>query len=145
MDRQRPPRGAYRLTFEYHGDDVRLVHRTRVDMLAPLGEPGPLPKGASGFWIELRDRGGAPLFQRVVAQPVRFEDEVFNAKRGDPIERRPISDPRGTFSLLVPDLPEAESFALVSSPPDPLRSGEPALDVVHEALRSDGKRPGRRR
>ena len=100
-----------------------------IDMIAPPGEPEPLPERAAGFWVELRDGRGRRLYQRVIQQPVRFEVEVFPEKLDDPIEWRPLASPEGTFALVVPDLPDARTVVLFSSPFEPGRSGEPAEDV----------------
>jgi hypothetical protein len=137
MAAERPPRGAVRLTFSYERDDVRLVDRRRVDMMAPPGEPDRIPRRASGFWVELRDARNRVLYQRVVRQPVRFEAEAFGDKPGDPLGWRPVADPSGSFALVVPDLPGGETVALVSSPFEPEAAGEPARDLLSVPLRDD--------
>src|SRR3954471_21188332 len=143
VDRDGPAttlRGAYRLTFTYDRDRVRLVDQERVDMVAPVGEPAHIPRGVTGFWVQLRDSRGLRLYQRVVHQPLRFDVEVFPEKRGDPIERRPVEDPHGTFSVLVPALPDARTVVLFSSPPAPERSAEAADQLLSAKLRSGRKR-----
>jgi hypothetical protein len=135
-------RGTYRLTFGYDRDRVELLDRQRVDMVAPPGEPEPVPRRAAGFWVELRDQRGRRLYQRVVHQPLRFEVEIFPERRGDAITRRAVDHPRGTFSLLVPDLPDAETVVLFSSPLEPEKSGEAARELLSVELR--GGRPGSR-
>src|SRR5439155_17519938 len=94
----KPFRGAVRLVFAYERDRVRLVERQSIDMIAPPGEPEPLPERAAGFWVELRDGRGRRLYQRVIQQPVRFEVEVFPEKLDDRIEWRPLASPQGTFA-----------------------------------------------
>jgi hypothetical protein len=134
-EQRQPFRGVVRLTFEYERDRVRLIERQRVDMVAPVGESEPIKRGATGFWVELRDGRNRLLYQRVVYQPVRFEAEVFGEKPGDPLSWRPIANPRGTFALLVPDLPEANAVRLMSSPFEPERATEPARELLSIKLR----------
>ena len=131
-----PFRGTYRLTFGYDRDRLELLDRQRVDMVAPPGETAPIPRRAAGFWVELRDGRGRRVYQRVVHQPIRFEVEVFPERRGDPIVRRPVDHPRGTFSLLVPDLPDAQTVVLFSSPLEPEKSGEAASELLSVQLRT---------
>src|SRR4051812_15257634 len=105
-------RGAVRLTFGYDGDRVRLVERLPLDRVAPGGDPGPPPKDAAGFRVELRDSRGRPVYWRTLHNPIRLEHEVFSERPGDPITHVPADDPRGTFFLVVPDLPEAKDVVL---------------------------------
>src|SRR4051812_36199358 len=137
MAAERPPRGAVRLTFSYEKDDVRLVDRQRVEMMAPPGEPDRIPRRASGFWVELRDGRNRVLYQRVIAQPVRFEAEVFGEQPGDPLGWRPVSDPRGSFAIVVPELPDGDTVKLFSSPLTPESAAEPASELLSVPLRVD--------
>jgi hypothetical protein len=135
------PRSAVRLTFAYEGTEVRLVDRQHVEAIVPPGESERLPDGASGFWIELRDKGGAPLYQRSLYQPVRMEAEVFPEDHDELPYYVPRSSPTGAFAIVVPDLPDAERAALYSSPPHPERANEAATKVLEVPLR--GRRPPR--
>lgn len=136
----KPVRGSVRLLFEYQGARVRLVERQQLEGIAPTGSAEPLPRRASGFWIELRDGADRRLYQRVVHQPVRFQAEVFGEKPGDRLEWRSVADPRGTFDLVVPDLPDAKTARLFSSPPEPERSSEPAVEILSVPLRGRSPR-----
>jgi hypothetical protein len=135
------PRSAIRLTFAYDGPEVRLVDRQHVETIVPPGEPEPIPDGASGFWIEVRDKGGGALYQRSLHQPVRMEAEVFPEHHDQLPYYVPRSSPTGAFAIVVPDLPEAERAALHSSPPHPERAHEAAAEVLEVPLR--GRRPPR--
>src|SRR3954462_8955625 len=135
------PRSAIRLTFAYDGPDVRLVDRQHVETIVPPGEPEPIPDGASGFWIELRDKGGDPVYQQSLHQPVRMEAKVFPEDHEQLPHYVPRSSPTGAFAIVVPDLPEAERAALHSSPPHPERAHEPASEVL--AVPPRGPRPPR--
>jgi hypothetical protein len=135
------PRRAIRLTFAYDGPDVRLVDRQEVETILPPGEPEPIPDGASGFWIELRDKGGGALYRQLLHQPVRMEAEVFPEDHDQLPHHVPRSSPTGAFAIVVPDLPDAERAVLHSSPPQPERAHEAAAELLEVPLR--GRRPPR--
>jgi hypothetical protein len=94
-----------RLTLEYERQDVRLVAGQRVVMIPPPSESQTLHQGQSGTWIELRDANEAVLYQRVLHNPIRYAvEEPEREETGRPRWHK-IENPRGTFQLLVPDLP----------------------------------------
>jgi len=128
-------RGAFRLVFTYKGSEVRLLDRERVEMLAPPGERTVIPKRAAGVWVELRDGRGRRLYQQALHQPIRYEAEVFPEDQRELPRFVPRADPEGAFVVLVPDLPDAESAVLFSSPPEPGRQGEPASELIQVPLR----------
>jgi hypothetical protein len=130
------PRRAIRLTFAYEGDDVRLVDRVPVEAIVAPGEPEPVPEGAAGFWVELRDRSGRALYRQTLDQPIRLEAEVFPEDHGELPHHVSRTSPRGAFVIVVPDLPEAERAALWSSPPRPERAHEAASSLIEIPLRS---------
>ena len=49
---------AVRLTFTYEGDEVCLVSRQPVEMIAPPTDRLSRYEGEQGFWIEVRSRQG---------------------------------------------------------------------------------------
>jgi hypothetical protein len=131
--------------FAYEGSRVRLLDHERVDMVAPPGELKPIPKRASGFWIELRDQRGRRLYQQAMRQPVRYEAEVFPEDHRELPHYVPRSKPEGAFIVLVPDIPEARTAVIFSSPPEPGRSAEPATELLEVPLRHGSThRPGSR-
>lgn len=139
QSRQSPVRHTLRLTFSYRGRSVQLTARDRVAMIPPPGESTRIRPDQSGFWIELRDARGRVLYQRVVQSPIRFDVEIFEDETGGTIRREPVTDPGGTFELLVPDLPLAQSLVLMSSPPEPERAAEAAQALARFQLRGAGE------
>jgi hypothetical protein len=133
-----------RLTFSYEGSIVRLVSSQSIDMKPPPAEPAPIQKGQSGFWYELTDAHGRQLYQRVVHNPIRWEDEIYSAEPNAPILRQKIADPRGTFELLVPDVPNRHSVVLFSSPLEPAESGRPAAELARFQLTDKPRQGGER-
>jgi hypothetical protein len=123
-----------RLTFSYEGGTVRLVSSQSIEMKPPPAEPEPIKEGQAGFWYELVDADGRQLYQRVVHNPIRVEDEIYSSEPNAAILRRKIEVPRGTFELLVPNVPGAHSVILFSSPLEPAESGRPAAELARFRL-----------
>jgi len=73
-------------------------------------------------------------------QPVRYDVEVFPENHSELPHYVPRARPEGAFVVLIPDIPEARSAVLFSSPPEPERSGEPAMELLEVLLR---QRPAR--
>lgn len=120
-------RQALRLTFSFDGPQVQLTLREPVEMtLPPSMALTDEPPGAA-FWYELHDGERTPLYRRRQRHPL---DSTVEVRTGDP--ERPLGHvdsgrTSGTFTLLVPQLPEAQAVVLYgwSAPPDDERSGEP--------------------
>jgi len=110
------PQFALRLTFEYEGDEVRLVSQQRVAMLVPPAEPASDQEERAGFWFEVRDSEDRPIYRRGTQNPLRSHLEVFPPEDAS-FTHVEMPEPRGVFSLLVPDLEGARTLALVGSPP----------------------------
>ena len=116
-------RQTWRLRFEYDGERLRLVRRTRVAMIAPtspvqrprLGESG-------GMWVELLGDDDRPLFHRVLSDPLRTRVEVHSPDRRPEVR---FGDPQpGQFEVLVPDVPGARDIAVRGTPLDPVQARE---------------------
>jgi hypothetical protein len=129
VDTRRFP-SSWRLTFRYDEDGVvELADRVELPMIAP-GSPGPMPSGGeySGTWVELRDRQGRVLFDRVLHDPFRTMLEVHH-----PPGRRSqvVPGPRqpGEFEVLVPAMAEATTVVVWSSPLQAERRNEAAREV----------------
>jgi hypothetical protein len=106
---------ALRFLFEYQGTDVRLISKQQLRMLVPPSDPIEGYEGQSGFWFELRDNAGSTLYRRIVRNPIQHHVEV-HSQPDEPMSRRVLENPKGVFTVLVPDLPQADRLALVSSP-----------------------------
>ena len=109
------PQPALRFLFDYDGTQVRLISRQPLSMLLPPSDPLEGLEGQAGFWYELRDMAGKPLYRRIVRNPIQVHIEVHEADSPSPT-RRMVDAPQGVFTALVPDLPQAAVIALCSSP-----------------------------
>lgn len=127
---------ALRLSFEYRGDQVRLVSRQRVEMRAPASDRTDEYEGHSGFWVEVRDVENRVIYRRVMHNPIRFEHEAPSGDPEKPFTHVKIEDPDGAFTLVVPDFPEAQVVSLFGSPPD--RPAEPAKQVLRVDFKEQG-------
>ena len=112
MASEPPPAAAWRLTFEYDGDDVRVVSQEHVEMLAPPDDEELLSHGDAGYWVEVRDDDGSVLYRQVVHDPIRTDAEVFPEDPSQPIERVQLDRPKGVFQVVVPDLPAGSEAVL---------------------------------
>ena len=109
-----PPR-AVRLTFTYEGDEVRLVSRQPVEMITPPSDMLSGYEDEQGFWIEVRNDQEETLHRRVMQDPLRRDVEVFLPDPEQSVVRAPVENPMGSFSVVIPDLEEADHVALLSS------------------------------
>jgi hypothetical protein len=105
---------SLRLIFEYDGDRVDLVSRQPVDMAAPSSEPLDEIANRLGFWVELRDPEGAALHRQVLHDPVGASTEVFSPDPTESLRRVERTRQKGAFTVVVPDLPSADSVAFVA-------------------------------
>src|SRR5262245_14854538 len=123
---------ALRLTFEYEGPDVKLVSAQAVDMILPQSHALEPKEEQAGFWFTLADSQGKAVYRRAVHNPISYDREVFSNDPATPsIHRVPVPKPKGTFVLLVPDVPDARVVHLFSHPLEPGARGEPARELTH--------------
>lgn len=106
---------AVRLTFTYEGDDVQLVSRQPVEMVVQPTDPVSGQEAELGSWVEVRSGQEATLYRRVVHDPFRHDTEVFSPDPQQSVSRAPLDVAAGTFSVVVPELAEADHVALLSS------------------------------
>ncbi len=103
---------AWRLTFAYDGDDFILKSTRRLAKRVP---PGQTPQaGRAGRFIEVRGPGRQVLYSRAITQLV---PDTVEYRTGDPTRplARVASRGRQEVSILVPDLPEGRSVAIVAT------------------------------
>lgn len=131
------PTHALRLTFDYRGNDIRLIDSRRVEMVSPPVVTPPPKQGQSGYWFQVTDPAGRIVYHRPLHSPIAVDTEVYSPDRRQTITRVPVAGREGQFTVLMPDLPEAEVFAL-HGPADPESPSEPAQELLRldvDALR----------
>jgi len=135
------PRGAVRLIFQYEGDEVRLVSSRHIDKVVPPDDEAETDEERQGFYAEVRGAYDRVLRRRLLHAPVRRDAEVFTDEGDRALSRIPVERPSGVFSLVVPDLEEADYVALVERR-EPDRPGFAALpsELIRVPLR--GTDPG---
>ncbi len=109
------PARALRLTFSFRGDDVRLVAQQAIDVVTPPTDPVEGFERQQGFWAELQAPDGRTLYRRVLRDPAAGDVEVFGPAAERTVARAPVEQVQGVFSVLVPDVPEADTVVLRSS------------------------------
>lgn len=121
-------RQALRLTFSFDGPKIQLTLRETVEMTLPPSVALTDDPPGGPFWYELQDGERTPLYRRTQRHPL---DSTVEIRTGDP--ERPLAHldsgrAAGTFTLLVPELPDAQSVVLYgwSRPPgDDERGSDP--------------------
>ena len=119
-----------RLTFSYEGSDVQLVSRQSVEIVPLPSDPIHAQEPRTGFWYELRDVKGLTLYRRTTQNPIKFATEVRSDDPEHPLMWQKVSEPKGSFMLLMPDLKEAQTLVLFSSPLDPEEATGPAKEIT---------------
>ena len=116
---------AYRLIFSFDGEGFKLQSTERVAMRVP---PGTVPKpaaagfaaaaapGLAGHFVELRDAGGAALYQRPIAAPEALRLEYPTGDPERPLARAETAAP-AMMSVLVPAREAGRTVALVEAAP----------------------------
>lgn len=134
------PQPAVRLMFTYEGDQVTLIDRQRVEKVLPPSDPLDEKLDASGFWYEVQNDRGTPLYRLVRANPIATSVEIRTGDFDRPFERRDVEKPNGTFFVLVPELPDGQEVVLFSSPVvpgDAEKSLQAASEVARVSLRDE--------
>jgi hypothetical protein len=140
----RTTRHALRLTFQFEGDKVQLINTERLEKLVPpmIGDP-PEEGHHTGEWLQVRDGDDRPIFTRLLNDPLRTRVEVHDPEEGPHIVVGPPG--RGTFDVLVPDLPDAAHVVVFASPALGKARGRglrPAEPLGRFDLRRKGNDPG---
>jgi hypothetical protein len=126
------PGPVRRLTFEYDGDQIRLVSEQHVRMIVPPEQADAL----GGFQVLLRDQQDQPVLRFSRTNPIRHDAEVFSPPGADQsIARVPVDRPKGSFVLLVPDVPGARTLELVGPPASAAALREQPRSLARFALK----------
>lgn len=135
---------AWRLTFRYDEDGVRLSARQRVAMLAPPDDSDRTRSARAGYWVELRDADGHGVYRQILVDPMPVTYEAHSPLPGARPTRVPApAGDSGIFQAVVPDLPAAEEVVLhgLAEPGAPTTAPEDfrstAVPLLVERLRDD--------
>ena len=128
---------ALRLTFLYDGPCVLGESERRLERPAPPSDSLDYEEEA-GFWSELRDENNTRLYRQVIQNPIRNDVEVFSDDPDATLQRQRLDVFGGSFDLIVPDLPEARTIALYSSPLDVEDGGSAATQLAVFELHTTG-------
>lgn len=133
-------RESLRLRFEYDGETLRLIEQQRIRNVA-LASPGRRPQVGEqrGFWVELQTARGKTLFHRPVRNPLRTHVEVHSHDEGPQLLTGPPQP--GTFTVIVPAIPDATQVVVCGTPLDEERARERdgrAEELARFDLRTEG-------
>jgi hypothetical protein len=120
---------AKRLTFSYEGNKIKLMSQQNIQKVVPPSVTRDTQNNRSGFWFEITGDKQNVLYRRVMDNPIKTDIEVFSdEKETESISRHKISDIKGAFSIVIPDIPEAEGLDLFGSSIKE-EKGERTLDI----------------
>jgi hypothetical protein len=139
-----------RVTFSYDGPKLEIKRVQRVAMRAPASTSSPPQENQAGYWLEVRDAKGSLLYHRPIHDPTRGDVESFGEEPGQPMRRHPTRVTQGEFEVLVPDLPDAQTFRLHGPTSTEARAAlapsvslsEHSFDELHELARRDSGQRG---
>ena len=98
----------------------------------------------TGFWVDLKDDQDQTLYRRMLHEPIQRHVEVFSPDPRQTVERVPVAEPRGVFSVVLPEIEAAQAVSLMGPPPQPTGPTEGVLsmdqaETVREIARFDLK------
>ncbi|MGF6735661.1 hypothetical protein OKW50_007834 [Paraburkholderia youngii] len=131
-----PYRHILRLIFAYDGDALSLASKHLVEMTLPPSHELCSSEGKAGFWFELRDPLGRPLYRRIQHDPMPRYREA-HAPGATPTHVTALR--RGVFEILVPAYWEAATLVLLATEHPPVA---PFGTIRAERARSGGPRVG---
>jgi hypothetical protein len=112
---------ALRLTFAVQDRRIELLDVAEVAMRVPPTDPLDQRGERSGFWVEVVDADGAPLFRQDLPPTVLDDPEVFPEDPAGEIVRVPAPGRRHAFSVVVPRTTDLQRLAVVGSPAEDRR------------------------
>jgi len=107
---------AYRVLLSVKDRSVTIESVTHVEKVLPPSAPVEGAEQQYGTWFSLDDANGRPLYRRLLDNFLAEGVEVFTGEQRE-FERVHVPGLPRTLSILVPDLPGAETFALHTSAP----------------------------
>ncbi len=102
-----------RLTFTYRNGTIELVSQQQVEMRLPAKTVSKDPERLPPFWYELRDARSEVLYRLDAPDPIPTDVEVFSDDPERTIERAPYAPEQGVFTVLVPEIEDAEEVLLM--------------------------------
>jgi hypothetical protein len=108
---------ARRLTFQYKDTNIKLISQYKIDKVIPPTSPLIKSESKSGVWYEITDDQQNIIYSRGIPNAIQTDVEVFsNEAEEESIIRQNVPQIEGTFSILIPDRPEAKSLSIFSNP-----------------------------
>ena len=114
---------AVRLTIAYSGDRMELVSQQSVAMKVPPSDPVEEVTARAGFMVDLKDEQDHTLYRRVMHDPIQRDVEVFSPDPRQTVQRAPVAEPQGVFSVVLPELEAAQAVSLIGPPPPSSEQG----------------------
>lgn len=133
-DRPTPPTRSTRLIFSYEGETIKLLSSRTLEMTSPPSDSPELGKGEVGFWLEIRDREDLLRYRRVMPNPVKTATEVRTGDPDRPLAWQKVSNPKGEFVVVVPEIEGAQELLFVNSQPEKRKGAKSARRIIRFKL-----------
>jgi len=101
---------SYRVILESAGGEIRVIRKTRVDMIAPA-MPVDVDQKGPGVYAEIRDDTDRTIYRTSISAQLAPTIEAFDADGA--VQRVDAGDRKRVIVLVIPDSPEAHSLAVV--------------------------------
>lgn len=131
---------SVRLMFEYKGAEIKLISQDRVSMVPPPPHPLMPRQGERGFWLEVSDGEGRPLYRRVIDNPLRQDLEVITDDPDQPLARIKVPTRSGRFFVVVPYIQAARNIALFGESDESDAKATPARELRRFDLHTQPKK-----
>lgn len=109
---------SLRLTFTYHGTDIKLQSLQHVNMKPFPSESIQKMEMRKGSWYEIKDSKDHTLYRRIIPDPVSLAMEVKSDDPDAPIKWEEIKNTEGLFVIVVPEIEKAANIVLFGRPAD---------------------------
>lgn len=106
-----------RMIFAIDGDAVTLISARDVEMTMPGGTEVHAPPNERALRAEVRTADEEVLHRIGVRHPLPGQTEVFTGEADARPHWAQVEPSRGAFTIVVPNLPEADHVALLESAP----------------------------
>lgn len=116
---------SIRIIGTYEQEKFTVSSIERIEMLAQASDPLDGFDNLVGFWMELRDQNGKPVYRQIMRDPFASHAEVYHIEKDQKtlrINMEDIEDKKEVsrhLVLLVPGIDHADHIALIRSVVDP--------------------------
>lgn len=132
---------AIRLTFSYEGDKINIISKQKINKILPPSDNIAGQEISSRFWYELRDSKRNVIYEQNLNDIISDDIEIFSTNPDDPaFVRHKLSDKKGVFSIVIPDMPDSTGFELftnITQKDETMKIREEKKKIFHLDIKGD--------